>query len=321
MAIWHQAVALISPLCILGCSSTDVSTTIADVPANIHTTIADAPVELASSQPLTSLSLVPPNGLDSLDEADFRYFQTMGPMEYATRLGGLPEVPTWRVRLRLYPSWQDSELLYRVKVDHYNLSPALYDSLVSSYGEENTDPRLNDSTPHQHVYFEFLPVMNVAADWLSESTQISQSDVTTQELCGLGISCTILDEPIDSEWSEGPTIDLETAPWPNDSEPLPMLVRTLARQAGWLQDGEWMLPLERPEGLSDERPWVEVLVTNYAGNGGGYMAHWIERVADDSVQATVHRLYSDAIAPSSFTSQGYMCARGAATGQIRALCP
>ncbi|NEP76678.1 hypothetical protein [Okeania sp. SIO2G5] len=163
--------------------------------------------------------------------------------------------------------------------------------------------------------------MNVAADWLPDSTQFSQSDVTTQDLCGLGISCTALNDPITSEWSDGPTIALEPAPWSSDSEPLPMLVRTLAHQAGWLQDGQWMLPMERPEGLSDERPWVEVLVTNYAGNGGGYVAHWIERVADDSVQAIAHRLYADSITPSGYTSQGYMCARGTVAGQIKTLCP
>ncbi|MEM6599678.1 MAG: hypothetical protein AAF635_16190, partial [Cyanobacteria bacterium P01_C01_bin.69] len=43
----------------------------------------------------TSLNSVPPNGLDSLSEPDWRYFQSMGPLEYAARLGGVPNVPTW----------------------------------------------------------------------------------------------------------------------------------------------------------------------------------------------------------------------------------
>ncbi|MEL6333895.1 MAG: hypothetical protein AAFQ76_15040, partial [Cyanobacteria bacterium J06626_26] len=75
---------------------------------------------------LAQTAQVPPNGFDSLDEAGFRYFQTMGPLEYAARLAGTPDVPTWRVRLRLVPEWQHSNLIYQVRVDHYNLSPLLY---------------------------------------------------------------------------------------------------------------------------------------------------------------------------------------------------
>ncbi|NEQ55584.1 MAG: hypothetical protein F6K11_36645 [Leptolyngbya sp. SIO3F4] len=275
MVMWRQVMALMLPLSILGCSTVTAKT------PTESPSIASKPASVAS------LRQVPPGGLDALDDSAFRYFQSMGPLEYATRLGGLPDVPTWRVRLRFLPVQQDTDLLYQVMVDHFNLSPVLYDSLVSGYGEENVDPSLANRTPHQHISLEFLPVMNVAADWLSESTQITESDVSMNPICGLGTGCAELDNLFDSEWSDGSTVALATAPWESDSEPLPMLMRAVAAQAGWLQDGQWTMPNEIPEGISDERPWVEVLVTNYAGNGGGYTAHWIERVADDSVSAEV----------------------------------
>ncbi|MEM6253418.1 MAG: hypothetical protein AAF821_10895 [Cyanobacteria bacterium P01_D01_bin.156] len=308
MAMWRQVMALVLPLSIFSCSIVGAKTP-AEEPA----------INAEPSQ--TTLRQVPPNGLDSLDAADLRYFQSMGPLEYATRLGGMPNAPIWRVRLRLTPVQQETELIYQVKVDHFNMSPALYDSLVSSYGAENADPSLNNNNPHQHISLEFFPVMNVAADWLTESTQISESDVATNPSCGLGIGCADLDDLIASEWTDMPAVALETAPW--DSETLPTLVRGVATQAGWMQAGEWTMPMEVPEGISDERPWVEVLVTNYAGNGGGYMAHWIERVADDSVRAQVYQLYYDPASGETdgYGSRGYVCARGAEAGQVKAICP
>ena len=269
----------------------------------------------------TSLNSVPPNGLDSLSEPDWRYFQSMGPLEYATRLGGVPNVPTWRVRLRFYPVQQDNDLLYQVKVDHYNLSPALYNDLVSSYGEENVDPALDNSASHQHIDLEFFPAMNIAADWLSESTRTSTSAVTEGPICGLGTSCSALYNPEGQEWNGESTVSLEMAPWSSESDPLPAMVRTLAKQAGWLQNDFWAMPQEIPEGINDERPWVEVLVTNYPGNGGGYMAHWIEGGADDSVRATVYRLFYDQGGTSGFVSRGYLCHRGADAEQIMPICP
>ncbi|MEM9217358.1 MAG: hypothetical protein AAGD25_23850 [Cyanobacteria bacterium P01_F01_bin.150] len=308
MTIWRQVAALALPLCILSCSTTGA-----------NTAIADSLVEVETSPLLTSLRTLPPAGLDSLDESDFRYFRNMGPLEYAVRLGGTPAPKAWNVRLRLYPAWQDSDLLYQVKVDHYNLSPVIYAETVSIYGD--ADPILDDSSPHQHMYLEFLPVMNTAASWLSGSTQISESDVATNPICGLGVDCTDPDIPVDSEWTDSQTVTIAPVPWASDSDPLPTMVRSLAQQAGWLQDGQWITPREIPPGTSEERPWIEVLVTNYAGNGGGYVAHWIERAADDSVRATVHQLYYDGREPSGYVSRGYVCGRGDESGQIRAICP
>ena len=267
---------------------------------------------------LAQLRQVPPNGLNSLEASELRYFQTMGPVEYATRLGGVPNSPVWRVRVRLYPDWQNTDFMYRVKVDHYNLSPALYGDLVSSYGADTVDPSLDNTTPHHSIALEFLPIMNVAADWLPDSTYISQSDVSLNPPCGLGTGCASLETPNDSEWGSDTAIKLEAAPWDTENEPLYGAVRVLAKQAGWLQD-DWILPGEIPEGISAERPWVEVLVTNYAGNGGGYLAQWIERVADDSIRAQVHQIYTDGTDGSATT--GYLCGRGSRAGQISQICP
>lgn len=274
------------------------------------------------------LQIVPPDGLNSLSEPGLRYFQAMGPLEYAARLSGVPATPAWRVRLRLYPqdTGEPDGFTYVVKVDHYNLSRALYEEVVSSYGVANTDPSLNDQTAHQHLELAFIPIMNVAAEFLPESTQVTQSAVETNpQDCGIGIPCAALRNENNAEWTTENTIQLDAAPWETEIEPLYALTRALAQQAGWLQtdaiSGQWV-PGEIPEGVSQERPWVEVLVENYAGNGGGYMAEWVEPIADDSVSRIVHRInYFPEMHTEAFATQGFICARGEAAGQIRSLCP
>ncbi|MEM8611929.1 MAG: hypothetical protein AAGF93_07910 [Cyanobacteria bacterium P01_H01_bin.105] len=316
-----QVAALILPLCI-ACNTSEAKIPKTDLLETTAVSQSESVLAQTASADLTQLRQVPPNGLDSLDETGFRYFQTMGPMEYATRLGGVPNAPTWRVRVRLYPNWQNADLVYQVKVDHYNLSPTLYRNLVRSYGAGNVDPRLDDSTPHSSIALEFLPIMNVAADWIPDSTQISQSGVDLNPTCGLGLGCASLEAPNDlSEWGPNEAnIALDAAPWDTENESLYGLVRALAKQAGWLEDG-WILPSEIPEGISAERPWVEVLVTNYAGNGGGYMAQWIEYGADDSIRAKVYQIYVDDIGTSGNASTGYICGRGSRAGQISQVCP
>ena len=306
-----KTMALILPLCLAACHT-----------VGAKSLQAETLVDPSLKHSLAELREVPPHGLDSLNETGLSYFQTMGPLEYATRLSGVPDVPIWRVRLRLYPTWQDSELIYNVQVDQYNLSPTLYSSLISSYGDNNVDPTLDNTTPHQHFSLEFLPVMNVAADWLPESTQRHQSDVTTNPVCRLGLGCRDLEASNDGEWANETTLSMESAPWDTEREPLYLIVRALAKKAGWLPDG-WGLPGEIPEGIDAERPWVEVLVTNYAGNGGGYMAQWIEHSADDSIRATVHQIYYDPawMEMDSSASTGYICGRQNSTDTIRALCP
>ncbi|MEO0771037.1 MAG: hypothetical protein AAFY72_16715 [Cyanobacteria bacterium J06649_4] len=276
-----------------------------------------------------ALQAVPPEGIDSLSENELSYFQQMGPLEYAARLGGVPEQGAWRVRLRLYPqdTGEPDGFTYQVKMEHFNLSPALYDELASSYGPENVDPSLNNSDPHETFQLTFFPIMGIAADFLAEETQIGQLPIgSPAPTCAFGTSCGALSVPSEYEPSANSlAVTLESAPWTSngeDSEVLYDLVRSLAKQAGWLEgDGaqsQWRQP-EMPEGISDERPWVEVQVDSYLGNGDGYGAQWIERVSDDSVQAVVHRVL--AVRGSAIASEGVICNRGEDAGELRDICP
>ena len=275
----------------------------------------------------TDCSTVPPGGWDSLSESELQYFQAMGPLEYAARLGGVPKTPAWRVRLRLYPhnTGEPDDLTYKVKLDHYNLSPALYQEVASSYGAENTDPSLENRADHQHLDLTFMPIMGVSAHLLPESVQLTQSAVENNPTCGLQLECAALRYEDDAEWAIESIIQLETAPWETEIEPVYAMIRALAQQAGWLQEngiGKQWNPGEIPEGISEERPWVEILVENYIGNGGVYFAEWIERVADDSVSGIVHRLYySPAAGVEASAKQSFICARGDDAGKLRSLCP
>lgn len=276
-----------------------------------------------------ALQSVPPEGIDSLSESELSYFQQMGPLEYAARLGGVPDQEAWRVRLRLYPQdiGEPDGFTYQVKMEHFNLSPTLYDELVSSYGAENVEPSLNNSDPHETFQLTFFPIMGIAADFLAEETQLGQLPVDSPApICAFGTSCSALYVP--SEFGQSANslgITLESAPWASngaDSEVLHDLVRSLAKQAGWLEgDGaqsQWRQP-EMPEGISDERPWVEVQVDNYIGNGDGYSAQWIERVSDDSIRAVVHQVTT--VRGSAMASEGVICNRGEGAGELREICP
>lgn len=268
---------------------------------------------------------VPPNGWDNFNETEFRYFQTMGPLEYATRLSGIPTTPAWRIRLQLYPLYIQSDFAYGVRVDHFNLSPALYQEVSSNYGVVNTDPSLNDQTTHQHIEMTFVPIMGIAAELIPEFTLFSHSSVASNPLCAEGLGCASLRYGDAAEWASDSTIQLEAAPWETEIEPVFAMTRTLAKQAGWLQTNngydQWNHG-EIPEGSSAERPWVEVFVENYIGNGGVYFAEWTERVADDSVSAIVHRVYYFPNAEGEAQAYtGYICARGEDAGKIRSICP
>ncbi|MEZ5479784.1 MAG: hypothetical protein R3E95_20595 [Thiolinea sp.] len=85
------------------------------------------------------------------------------------------------------------------------------------------------------------------------------------------------------------------------------LLRALAQQTDWLQEENgrylWITP-EMPEGTGPERPWVEVTVDNYAGNGGCWsrtgwnewrMTVWMQpwrRCIYDSEQAENAQIFS-----------------------------
>lgn len=281
---------------------------------------------------IASLSPVPPNGIESLTPEGLKYFQGMGPLEYAARLAGEPAVPTWRVRLRLIPqdTGEPDGFAYLVKTDHYNLSPALYDSLVASYGD-NADPSLNDDSPHQSFQLTFAPVMSIAADWLSDRTQFSRFPVTDNPPCDTAaqfqLGCAELFSPLQEDaWKDMGVVSVEAAPWDEGFNPLYGMVRMLAQQAGNLEAGgnaAFWVDGEIPEGSGEARPWVEVLIDNYAGNGGGYQGFWIERAADDSISSVIHHVYYGGVGTSveGRASRAVVCRRGDAAGQIRPICP
>lgn len=275
------------------------------------------------------LQTIFPEDIAQPNQLDLDYFQGMGPLEHAVRLTGIPTTPAWRIRLRLYPENTGGRdgFNYRVKVDHYNLSPALYRDVVSAYGRENADPSLNNTTPHQHIQMVFRPVMNVTANFEEASLQRSQSSVTQNPRdCGLGFGCAdLFNEADDSQWINEQKLNLVRAPWEQKPNNIYAMVRGLAEQAGKLQlngDKMFWTDGEIPEGISSTRPWIEVLIDNYAGNGGGYQAHWIQRAADDSIRASAFRMYTDeGMEGYAIASRSYVCSRGNVAGKLRARCP
>ncbi|MBV5259761.1 hypothetical protein FLX56_15195 [Synechococcus moorigangaii CMS01] len=265
----------------------------------------------------------------SLSPEGLRYFQNMGPLEYAARLGGIPDLPAWRVRLRLGPPTLidgGREQFNPVMVDHYNLSPILYQELADSYGADNADPSLNERSPHRAWSFTFMPIMGIAAELLPEYTE-SQTfpfESKTNESCDFVGNCTdlsFLDFGGD-DWRESTLLSPEQAPWESESQGLYIVVRALAQQAGWYDSTlGWLPPTEVPEGTSDTRPWVEVFVDSYPGNGGGYQGVWLERAADDSVQQVVYGAYYEPTNPQIFTFESYRCRRTSPPGSLALLCP
>jgi hypothetical protein len=278
------------------------------------------------------LQPVPPQGLKQLDEIGLKYFQGMGPLEYAVRLTGVPTTPAWRIRMRLYPENQGKRdgFRYRIKVDQYNLSPALYRDVVDSYGRENADRRLNNTTPHKHLEMVFRPVMNVSAELDPTSIKGTQSSVTQNPRnCGLGFGCAgLYSVPEDSQWTKDQEINLVRAPWEPKPHIIYGMVRGLAQQAGKLQlQGDEMVWIdgEIPEGVGKDRPWIEVLIDNYPGNGGGYQGYWIERWgADDSIRSLIKRMYANdetIDTTTAIVSTSYVCSRTNPVGKLRTTCP
>jgi len=282
---------------------------------------------------IASLNSVPPGGAESLTPGGLSYFQGMGPLEYATRLTGEPDFPTWRVRLQLIPqdTGERDGFSYLVKNDHYNLSPALYNSLVASYGD-NADPSLNDTRPHQGFLLSFMPIMSIAADWRKESTQFTQfpleEDIACDTIAELQLKCAeLMGRQIeDGKWEEAGRVSVDAAPWESEKAPLHSVVRILAQSAGKLKgsgNAAFWTNGEISESAFNLSPWVEVIVDNYPGNGGGYQGLWVERVDDDSISSVVHHVYYDGVGTEAqgLLRKGVVCRRGENAGKIQTSCP
>lgn len=279
---------------------------------------------MASNAP--TLSPVPPDGLQTLDEPAVLYYQQMGPLEYATHALPPPTYPAWRIHYTLHPTMdeKDNTVLsgYQVNADRINLSQLVYQEIVSAYGKDAADPALNNKTPHDSHLLPFIVVQNTAADLLAEdvsNTPLSAPD----KPCGLQPDCGQTWRDSEGDWGSPDTIKLEPSPWKTQSQ-LPQLLRAMAKQAGWLQKNgpsyQWVTP-EQPEGRNDKKTWVEITVDNYPGNGGMFLADWVESVMDDSISAKVIRIIQDPTTPTqAMVYSAYICGRGNNTNKIAQQC-
>ncbi|MCB1621573.1 MAG: hypothetical protein KDI44_12655, partial [Thiothrix sp.] len=300
-------------------------------PAPADDTSAAGPVpaeeQAAADSAAAGLNPVPPDGLDSLDETALKYYQEMGPLELASDLLPQPAYPVWRLHFALYPVMNADAVLsgYQVEASRINLSPRLYQQIVDSFGAGVVDKSLNDSTPGDHYTLPFMIVQNVSAELLTD--EVSHDEPYQPDgACGRLTDCAALwQDHEDSDWGPSSTPILQAAPWHQNAIGAPALVRTLARQAGWLQEENgrylWITP-EMPEGTGPGRPWVEVTVDSHAGNGGLLVADWVERVADDSVAAQLVRVLYDPGQPASVQAfRASRCARGATQDSAQQTCP
>jgi hypothetical protein len=271
---------------------------------------------------------VPPDGLEQLDENDLAYYQQMGPLEYSAHALKAPAYPAWRLHFSLQPTFDehDASILsgYQVQADQINLSQNVYQELLDSLGEDAVDKTLNDNTPHHRYILPYFIVQTIAADFLPDEAQHLPLD-QTHFSCGLQKDCgATWQDNENNDWGEPKMLPLEQAPWKTQS-PIPELTRLLAKQANWLQhQGHhiYWTPPELPEGLNAKRPWVSVTIDNYAGNGGAWVADWVETVADDSIASKVVRIMlPDSDSQEAMVFTAYQCHRTEQQHQVMQACP
>jgi hypothetical protein len=209
-----------------------------------------------------------------------------------------PTFPVWRIHLTLYPLFhpEDHSILsgYRVIAERINLSAKLYDALSKEMGKENVDSELNNKQPSDRHTLTYYIAM--ATHYVSEETKYETFD-TLNTPCGLQLNCMQQWKEDEGDWGKGSVVTLPKAPWESTLNPLPAMVRTLGKQAGWVQENglkieSWDTP-EIPEGMSDKNPWIDIVIENYTGNGGGYLMEWHSLVSDDSIKKTLYRVFYD----------------------------
>jgi len=254
----------------------------------------------------------------------FRYVRDMGPLELALCTLKKPTFPIWRMRLRLYPllskKFPSQVDGYHVVADQINLSYALHDTLIKEYGAKNVDPKLKNNDPSKTYTLEYI-VMRTPASFVNEATDLTYRNYLEDDACGLQHSCTQLWEDDKGNWSREETTSLSASPWESQVNTLPSMLRTLEKKAGWLQQNGWSTP-EIPEEISQKRPWVELIIENHAGNGGGYLMEWYELVADDSIVKTLYRIYYDEASQNSkaIVQSAILCGRGGNTTKPTQIC-
>ena len=258
-------------------------------------------------------------------QKQFIYLRDMGPLEHALRILKEPRFPVWRVRMRLYPLMSEKFSGhiggYRVVVDRINLSYILHDSLIEQYGIKNVDPTLKNTEPSESYTLEYM-IMRTPAALMEESLDLSYDVYLEDEECGLQKSCTKLQEDVGGDWGMASGTTLSKAPWESTINTLPAMLRALEVKAGWLKNNMW-IPQEIPEGMNETTPWVEVVIENHVGNGGGYSMLWQDLVSDDSIAKTLNNIYYDEATQNAQADifSAVLCGRGENTSKPTQMCP
>lgn len=260
----------------------------------------------------TTVNPVPPKGVASLDAKGLSYYKELGPLQLAARQLPLPSYPTWRLNFAMQAVLKDQVLSgYNVEAERVNLSPLLYKELVEEYGKENADPTLNNKTPSDHYTLPYAIVQSITAEPLLKQIKVGKS-LVKGKACGLQKDCAAMWVDDEGAWTKLKTVTLEKAPWDKSIQYPAAMVRALAQNTDWLQqhnkEWQWVTP-ELPEGLSAKRPWVEVTIDNYTGNGGMWSADWVERVMDDSVDRKLTRLMIGEGEKTGTIYRAYLCQR------------
>ena len=269
--------------------------------------------------------------LESITQSEkaFTYMRDMGPLEHTLHVLKTPSFPVWRMRLRLYPLFSHkfpSQLGgYKVVTDMINLSYALHDMLIEQYGVKNVDPALKNSDPSKTYSLEYM-IMRTPATFLEESVDLHYNVYLEEDTCGLQTSCIQLYEDVKGDWGNETPVTLTKAPWEQKITPLPSMLRVLAKKAGWVKKNgslieEWQA-MEIPEGMRNTTPWLEVIIENHAGNGGGYLMTWSDLVSDDSIARTLYQITYDKATqiPQAFIQSAVICARGNNTNKPTQMC-
>jgi hypothetical protein len=259
-----------------------------------------------------AVNKVPPKGVASLDAKGLSYYKELGPLQFAARQLPTPSYPTLRVNFALNAVLKDQVLSgYKVEVERVNLSPLLYKDVVEEYGKENADASLNNKTPSDHYTLPYAIVQSITAEPLLKDIKIGKSQAKGKA-CGLQKDCAAMWVDDEGAWTPIKTVTLERAPWEKSIHYPAAMIRALAQNTNWLQqhnkEWQWVTP-ELPEGLSAKRPWVEVTIDNYTGNGGMWAADWAERVMDDSVDRKLTRLIIGDGEKTGTIYRAYLCQR------------
>lgn len=264
------------------------------------------------AQAAAPVNPVPPKGVASLDAKGLSYYKELGPLQFAARQLPLPSYPTWRLNFAMQAVLKDQVLSgYTVEAERVNLSPLLYQSVVEEYGKENAEPTLNNKSPSDHYTLPYAIVKSTTAEPVVKGIKVGKSQAKGKA-CGLQKDCTAMWVDDEGAWTEVKTVTLEKAPWDKNIHYPAAMIRALAQNTNWLQlhnkEWQWVTP-ELPEGLSAKRPWVEVTIDNYTGNGGMWAADWAERVLDDSVDRKLTRLIVGDGEKMGTIYRAYLCQR------------